>query len=163
MRPGVRPCWRRAGLGGLLLAACLPSLQAAAPPPPALVALRAVADLERQIDRQAVASRFDEAEKLARAAVAERRRWQGEKHWQTVDARREAERWQRLVRLSAEDRAAVGRAYRLLDRGALLQRQGRTAEAERAAREAILLCRRVLEPDDLLSARAHHTLAAVLY
>src|SRR5262245_23003664 len=114
MRQGVRPGWWGAGLTLALLAGCAGPGRAAGPPPRALTAARAAADLERRIRREATAGKFDQAGRLAREAAALAQRWRGEKHWQTADARREAQRWQRLAALTEKERAEVTRAYALL-------------------------------------------------
>jgi CHAT domain-containing protein/tetratricopeptide (TPR) repeat protein len=160
MRQGVSTGWRGAGLAGLLLAGCAGLLPAAAPPRGRTAA---VAGLERQIAREASAGKFDQAARLAREVVALRLRWQGEKHWQTVDARREAQRWQRLAALPMKDRTALTRAYESLSQARQLRGQGRLVEAERAARQAVALCREVLGEEDSLSAEAYQVLARLLH
>jgi CHAT domain-containing protein/tetratricopeptide (TPR) repeat protein len=128
----------------------------------ALTVARAIADLESRIDRHAVAAQFDRATDLAREVLLLRRRSQGDRHWQTVDAQMQVEHWDRLARMPRQARAALGQAYEQLSQAEQLSRRGRLAEAERAARQALLLCRDRLGDEDVLTARAFNRVGFLL-
>jgi tetratricopeptide (TPR) repeat protein/CHAT domain-containing protein len=130
---------------GVLVMAAVPA-RGAAPPALGLDAARQgeLARLRQQAQERRNEGRFEEGQRLARRELELRRRWQGEGHWQTVDARLALEVWQRLVRVPAKDRPAVARAAELDDRGSSLHVSGKFREAEKLLREALALRRRAL-------------------
>src|SRR5262245_56457312 len=100
-----------AGLLGLVLLG-LATVEAAAPPSRGPVRLDA--DRQQQVDlldEQAAealaAGRFEVAVAKQRQVVALRARWQGKRHWQTVDEQLLLEKWRRLVRVPVKDRPRV--------------------------------------------------------
>jgi tetratricopeptide (TPR) repeat protein len=150
---------------GLLLA--LGAAQAAAPPVGGPV--RLTADQQRQIDRldrQALAAlageRFEEAAEKQRQAVALRERWQGQRHWQAIDARLALEECQRLVRIPVKERGQVVRARRLNGGGLRLIEQGRYRAAEEKMRQALAILRKVLGEGHADTAAGYNNVASCL-
>src|SRR5262245_39656940 len=100
--------WCRLALGAaLVLAGGAADGKTSAPP---LRAQQELARLRRRLTAELSAGRFGQGEKVAKQIEALWKRCQGEKHWQTIDARYRAQRWGRLAKLSAEDGRAVVRA-----------------------------------------------------
>jgi tetratricopeptide (TPR) repeat protein len=140
----------------VLLAGVWAAAGPAAAPPGGLDATRRarLADLEEGLKKYAQAGQLAEAEKLARQALALRRRWQGESHWRVTAARLEAERWQQLRGVPPERRRELGEALRLLDEGTRRQDRGRHAEAEEVLRQAMKTFRALLGEDHPETARS---------
>src|SRR5262249_12416242 len=86
--------------------------------------------LAQDLDKATHAGRVRGALGLGREAEALRRRWQGARHWRTIDARYAIERWERLARLSEADQKEVAVALRREAEGRGLQARRRYAEAE---------------------------------
>ncbi len=154
-------------LAGLWLPALLASAWGAAPPvqgPPRLDPgqQRQIDLLQAHLFTAGAAGRFDESEKAARRIAALREQWQGKRHWQTSDARLEVERWQRLAKVPAGDRAVVVRALELHGQGTRLDARGRSREAEKKLRQALALCRKALGEEHAETAFACNSLAHCL-
>src|SRR5690348_7931899 len=139
----MKRSWRILALA--MLAACLTGLRAAAPPTgldgPRRERLH---PLDRPLRGAISAGSYEEAEKRTREEWRLRRRWQGEKHRETVDARWMAERWRRLSAVAEKDRLEVVRASALAAQGQRLYLAGRYAEAEAIQRRSLDLLRRTL-------------------
>jgi tetratricopeptide (TPR) repeat protein len=97
---------------------------------------------ERLIDHLA-AGEFEQIVNVAEQVVAYRQRRQGAAHWQVIDARFEAQRWQRLVPVRAKDSPELARAMGLTGRGLRLLAGGHSREAEKPLREAIAIFEKV--------------------
>jgi tetratricopeptide (TPR) repeat protein len=85
---------------------------------------KALAALEVKLEQAARKGDFEEGERLAREVVSLRAKWQGERHWQTIDARYNAEDWQRLMKVPRKDREQVIRARRVTQEGVGLFNRG---------------------------------------
>src|SRR5690348_2583982 len=106
---GQASMWR---IAALIVAATGLSAWGAAPPrSPALTPAQVnqVQRWQEQRVKHLFAGEFTEADKLARQVLALRQRVQGPRHWETLDARFEADRCRRLAALPASKRAAVGK------------------------------------------------------
>src|SRR5262249_47538067 len=103
-----------------------------------------VAHLEKQIAELEKTGQFAEAVAPAREAVAIRDRVQGDDHWETVDARIEAQTCARLARLSRGDQMDLARALTQTDRADDLRKEGRHAEAQELLQAATSVHRRLL-------------------
>jgi tetratricopeptide (TPR) repeat protein len=118
--------------------------------------------LERSMNAAAFAGKMGEALRLAREGEALRRRWQGPRHWQTVDARYAVERWQRLALLSAAAQKQAGRAERLEAEARALYGRARYAEAEKIFRETLALRQKVLGEQQPDTAQSYNNVAFCL-
>ncbi len=137
--------------------------------PPVLGPVRLSARQQRQIDalqeqlsRAAATGRFEEAAEAAGRVVALREKWQGKKHWQTINARLGAEEWQRSTKVPVGDRAEALRASRLGHEGTRLYGQGRFREAEQKMREALAIMNKVLGEEHPVTITACNNLASCL-
>jgi CHAT domain-containing protein/tetratricopeptide (TPR) repeat protein len=94
--------------------------------------------------RAAVAGQAGEALRLIQEQAMLRQLWLGPRHWTTVEARLQVERWQRRARLSPKHQKQLGESIRLDQEGGALGSRGRHREAEKARREALAIRLRVL-------------------
>ena len=121
-----------------------------------------VARLELQVGRLGSAGQFEEALKTAKRTAAYRAERQGASHWQSLDARMDVERWQRLIGLPEKDQAQVARALAAVIQGSQLQEVQRFREAEAKWREALTICQKVLGERHPETARCYNSLAFCL-
>src|SRR5262245_20391673 len=101
----------RRGAAGLFLLLMGLTTRAAAPALYSSLTAAQQKQVERwteQSTRHALAGEFGEAEQLARQVLALRKRVQGPRHWETVDAALPVERWRRLASLPARTRVDLG-------------------------------------------------------
>jgi tetratricopeptide (TPR) repeat protein len=156
-------CW-----GGWLVVLCLVSAAAwgAAPPAPSgkLTAeqQKRLAELGQELGRAAHAGKMAEALRLARQIERWRRRWQGSRHWQAVDARYYVERWQRLARLGQAEQKEAARALRRAGVAEQLQARHRYAEAAAVWRDVLGLRRKVLGEEHPDTATSYNEVAVCL-
>jgi tetratricopeptide (TPR) repeat protein len=149
----------------LLRLAALPGWGAA---PPALSAKLTAARQKRllrlgqDLVRAAYAGKMGEALRLAREVEALRRRWQGPRHWETIDACYGIERWVRLARLSAAGQREAARALRRAAEANQLAARHRYAEAEKAFRDALAILTKGLGEEHLETTTSYANLAANL-
>ena len=85
-----------------------------------------------------------------------RERVDGKDHWRTADARLALAFAEKVAGLGQADRAKVGGALRREQEAARLEEQGKCAEAERVALEALETYRAVVGPESAEVARAWH-------
>jgi tetratricopeptide (TPR) repeat protein len=154
----------RRGLTALVLGVTVAGVAQAAAPPLAYRPLtaeerRQLAALEKRMGEQFLKEDFEEVERLARQILALRRRMQGERHWQSVDARFVVEQCQRLRRVPATHRAKVVRALRLVEKAGALRAQGRYRAAEQADRQALVLRQKALGEEHPDTARSYNSVA----
>ncbi len=153
----MNPTRRLRGPVGLVLALGLfvpPLGRCAAPPiqgPPRLdpQQQRQITALRTQFLFAEARGQYEEGARVARQVLALCEKWQGQRHWQTINARLDVQRWQRLARVKAADRADLARAWRLDAHATQLQHVGRlrSSEAEKKIREALAIRSRVLGQD----------------
>jgi CHAT domain-containing protein/tetratricopeptide (TPR) repeat protein len=105
---------------------------------------------------------FERAVEVEREIVALRERWQGEKHWQSVEARDELRRYRVLARLPEKARQDVARSFRAMYEGQALARQHEYVKAERCYQQVLELRRQALGEEHLETARAYNNLAGTL-
>ncbi|MFO0868269.1 MAG: tetratricopeptide repeat protein [Pirellulales bacterium] len=91
---------------------------------------------------------LQQAKQLAQQLLATRRQFQGEQHWQVVDARLQIVHFERLEKLSSEQRARVFAAERLRARVKSLGDEWKHEEALPLAKEALAIRRELLGEDD---------------
>ena len=89
-------------------------------------------------------------------ALAIRMQVDGKEHWRTADARLALAFAEKVAGLGQADRAKVGGALRREQEAARLEEQGKFAEAERVALEALETYRAVVGPESAEVARAWH-------
>ena len=121
-----------------------------------------IGTLLNQQQAAAETGKMVEALRLARQIEALRQRWQGKRHWETVDARFEVEDYARLARLSDADQKSVGESVRCNMQGRRLQVQGKEREAEPHLREALAIRKKVLGEDHPDTAASYNNLAYCL-
>ena len=80
----------------------------------------------------------------------------GKEHWRTADARLALAFAEKVAGLGQADRAKVGGALRREQEAARLEEQGKFAEAERVALEALETYRALVGPESAEVARAWH-------
>ena len=119
--------------------------------------------LEAEKSRHQVAGRFEDAVQVAKRLADYRAQRQGASHWQVIDAGQEVECLQRLTRVAAKDRAAVGRALLASGEGVLLHQRLRYREAEAKMREALAIKRKVLGEQHADTATSYNAVAFCLY
>jgi CHAT domain-containing protein/tetratricopeptide (TPR) repeat protein len=117
--------------------------------------------LPGRVQTQAVAGRFAEALALLREALSLREKAQG-KNWEAVMLRYTLEPYQRLARLPARERTELGQAFGLLARAEGHGARGAFEQAERDAREAVRVFRKVLGDEHADTANALSSLANLL-
>jgi hypothetical protein len=100
--------------------------------------------LEEQLHHALREGKFERVVEVAREVASLRLRWQGAKHWETIDARIDAEDYKRLVSIPAKDRLEVAKSFRVLVQAEELREQGKYAAALRLDREALAIRRKVL-------------------
>jgi tetratricopeptide (TPR) repeat protein len=118
--------------------------------------------LDQELAKAAFAGRMGEALRLARQVEVLRRRWQGARHWQTIDACREREEWQRLVRLSEAEQKEAVRALRHSVVAQGLRARHRYAEAEQAWRDVLTTSRKILGEEHPVTASSYDGVASSL-
>jgi CHAT domain-containing protein/tetratricopeptide (TPR) repeat protein len=123
---------------------------------------RQIAALEKRVDEQVAKEAFEEVERLTRQVLTLRQRVQGKRHWQSVDARWAVERWQRLARVPAPRRRDVVESLAFALQGRALRAEGRYREAEQAARDALMSCKKALGDEHPETARSANLLAVIL-
>jgi CHAT domain-containing protein/tetratricopeptide (TPR) repeat protein len=127
----------------VLLLAMLLQAPAAAPPVPSG---RLTAERTKKLDSLAqkrvfalVAGRFKEALETAEVEVAVRQRWQGPRHWQTVNARYLFQRLQPLAGLSLARQEQMAKVMKLVARARILVTSRKFREAEKIYRQAFTI------------------------
>lgn len=116
-----------------------------------------------EITEHSHAGRFEEAEKLARARLELRERVLGRDHWQTHDAMHLVERWQRLTKVPAKQRQAVGRSYALSALSVERSGRGQYGEALKSCREALAIREKVLGKQHPDTAESYNNAAHCLW
>ena len=89
-------------------------------------------------------------------ALAIRMQVDGKEHWRTADARLALAFAEKVAGLGQADRARLGGALRREQEAARLEEQGKFAEAERVALEALETYRALVSPESAEVARAWH-------
>ena len=89
-------------------------------------------------------------------ALAVRERVDGKEHWRTADARLALAFAEKVAGLEQADRAKLGGALRREQEAARLEEQGKFAEAERVALEALETYRALVGPESAEVARVWH-------
>jgi tetratricopeptide (TPR) repeat protein len=84
--------------------------------------------------------KFDDAEKAAKKIVELREKWQGAKHWETIDARYDVEYWTRLTKVPVAKRAAMLRARQINGEGVGLVNKGKYDQAIIKLYDALKIC-----------------------
>jgi tetratricopeptide (TPR) repeat protein len=118
--------------------------------------------LEKETDEFYQAGKFTEAQAPASKALEIRRRFQGEQHWQTGDARRLLEVLKQIAALPADARAELARTLVLAREAARVEEQGRYAEGTPLRRQVLEIYRRHLGADHLETATGMEDLAVNL-
>jgi CHAT domain-containing protein/Tfp pilus assembly protein PilF len=149
---------------GVLAAAA--AVRAAAPPPAPLYLrvlrgeqAREAQRLQQDIDRLEAASRFRDAVAPAQRLAQLRARAQGTRHWQTISARWEVQRLERVAKLSAQQRADYAGLERLAASAAQLEEKSRHREAEPLRRRVLEGTTRALGQEHPDVARSWNNLA----
>ncbi len=93
--------------------------------------------LQASVMRAANAGKMAEALRLAREFETLRRRWQGARHWETINARYQIDRWVRLSRLSETDQKKMARVLGRETEADQLESRHHYAEAEKILREVL--------------------------
>jgi tetratricopeptide (TPR) repeat protein len=120
------------------------------------------AELQQQIDKLAEAGKFAEAVKPAEEVLALRQRVQGDKHWETVDARVQRDTLKHVAAQPAASQQDIVTADKQMAEADRLHQQGRYAEAEPLYRQALAICRKALGEQHPLTATSLYNLAANL-
>jgi tetratricopeptide (TPR) repeat protein len=100
--------------------------------------------LAGQVTKATQEGDFGQAAEAARAIATLRKRWQGERHWESVDARDEVPRWEALARLPEKEGRELGKVFRLAAQAEALDKQNKYRDAEGLYRQALAVCVRVL-------------------
>jgi CHAT domain-containing protein/Flp pilus assembly protein TadD len=119
-------------------------------------------ELQRRLERLQAEGKLQEALEAAEALEALRRREQGADHWQTVDARWQAEALRRVLRQGKEAETEFGRIIVLLREAEGLERRGRHRQAQPVREKLVVLYRQLLGEEHPDTARAYNNLAAIL-
>jgi tetratricopeptide (TPR) repeat protein len=122
-----------------------------------------VAALDRQVHRALRGQHFAEAEKAARALAELRSRAQGERHWQTVDARWMVKRARLLAHLTPEQLQEWEQANRDTEAGAASYAKARFAEGLTHFSRALQARRRLLGEGHPDTSQGYHNVAGCLY
>ena len=157
--------WLSGGLVVLLGLGALPGWGAAPPAPPGELPAaqqKRLDQLGQELTQAAHAGAMGEALRLAKEVEALRRRWQGARHWQTIDAGYAIERWERLARLSEADQREAARALRRQAEADRLAARHRYAEAEKAYRDVLAIRQKLLGEEHPDTALSYNNLAANL-
>jgi tetratricopeptide (TPR) repeat protein len=115
--------------------------------------------LERQSGMILFDGQFAESLRLAREALALREKWQGNKHWQTAQARHLVERVQLLADLPEEKQKKVLPAMRLFLEGYVLESRQQYTAAEAAFRKSLDTWKEVLGDKHPYTASSYDILA----
>jgi tetratricopeptide (TPR) repeat protein len=118
--------------------------------------------LEQEQTKAAHAGKMSEVLRLARKVEALRRRWQGTRHWRTIDAGYEIERWVRLARLSEADQQEAARAFRREAKANQLASRHLYVEVEKALRDVLAIRKKVLGEEHPDTAQSYDDLAVNL-
>ena len=112
--------------------------------------------LVRLAELQEQRGNWDQAVVRRKEALAIRERMDGKEHWQTTDARLALAFAERAATLGPADRAKLGGALRNEQEAARLEEQGKYAEVERVALEALEIYRALIGPESAEVARVWH-------
>jgi tetratricopeptide (TPR) repeat protein len=158
--------WASGWLVLLLGLAALPGWGAAPPAPSGKLTAaqqKRLDQLDEELTRAAHAGKMGEALRLAKEIEALRRRCQGARHWQTINAGYEVERWVRLARLSAAEQREAARALLREAEARGLAARHRYAEAEKALRDVLAIHKRLLGEEHPTTALSYNSLAYNLH
>jgi tetratricopeptide (TPR) repeat protein len=120
------------------------------------------AELAGAIRAAVDADRWDEAAAKADELFALRKRAQGPRHFQTINAEWNLKTVRRLAPMSQEDKAAYQSSLAMTEQGATLQGQGKHVEAQRLFEGALETCRRLLSDDNPATGAGYAWLAESL-
>jgi tetratricopeptide (TPR) repeat protein len=134
------------------------------PPAPGLRQLsaadaRRAEELDKAIEAELKADRWDEAIARAEELLAVRARVQGPKHFETVDAEWLLKSLRRLAPIPKEDRVAYLSAQSMNEQAEALYAQGKYAAAQPLYAKALEICRRLLSDDHPTTAISYNNLA----
>jgi CHAT domain-containing protein/tetratricopeptide (TPR) repeat protein len=118
--------------------------------------------LEGRLQEALIDGDFKAAAEAAEEIAALRERWQGEKHWESADARAALQRYRAMARLPEDDRRQLARSFQATVEGTTQLRRHKYAAAEDLFREVLQLRRRVLGEDHPDTAQGYNYLAFVL-
>jgi CHAT domain-containing protein/tetratricopeptide (TPR) repeat protein len=152
---------------GLLVPALLAVLLgAAAAEPPAPLPARLdnrqqmqLDQLHGECDAALREANFERAIQKAEQMATLRERWQGAKHWETVDSRRTWQRYQAMLRLPKTDREELSRSFADMAAAEGLYGQAKYPAAEKLFRQALTVRCRVLGEDHPDTANSQSWLA----
>jgi tetratricopeptide (TPR) repeat protein len=123
---------------------------------------RQAKELEDRLGKLQEAGKWEEALKTATAIADLREQKQGKDHWQTIDARWQAEALRRVVRLGKEGQEDFSRSVTLLHRAGTHYTNRRYREAQVLFEEVLALRRKVLGEEHPEMALSYHYVAATL-
>ncbi|MGO9468901.1 MAG: tetratricopeptide repeat protein [Isosphaeraceae bacterium] len=137
------------------------------PPAPGLIKLtgddeKRAKQLEEPIDKALKADRWDEAIARAEELVTLRKRDQGAKHFETVDAEWRLKTLRRVASMTDQDRAAYRSAATMNEQGEGLFARGKYAASQQLFEKALEIRRRLLGDDHPDSVRSYNDLALSL-
>ncbi len=144
-----------------------PQLHGQDPPPPAAPApdadlAKRVEKLDSAIEQHLDAGQIAEAVSPAREKLDLLARTRGKDHWQTGDARRDLETYQRLAGLPREVQDRYAKARQANARASQLYARGQYAEAALLFQETLTIRRDILGEDHPDTANSYNNLAATL-
>jgi CHAT domain-containing protein/tetratricopeptide (TPR) repeat protein len=123
---------------------------------------RKAAALKKQVDQLREAAKFEDALEAAEALAQLREKVQGTDHWQAVDARGLVESIRRVLPQPAEARREYADSFTVARQAAGLQQQGRYQQAQPLFEKVLLVYRKILGDDHVVTAIAYNNLAVNL-
>jgi tetratricopeptide (TPR) repeat protein len=103
-----------------------------------------LAQLEAEWNKARISGQFSQALARAKQSAELRQRWQGFRHWQTINAQFEVQRLQRLALLDLADQREVGKAVKLREQQDRHYRAAKFSEAEQSSRKSFKIIKKVL-------------------
>ncbi len=122
-----------------------------------------IEELETTIGQHLAAGRIAQAIPAAREKLDLCIRLRGKDHWQTADARRDLETYERLAARPREARDRFAEARRQDARAEQLYSQGQYNRASELCQKTLAIDREVLGEDHLLTATSYNNLALTLF
>jgi tetratricopeptide (TPR) repeat protein len=120
---------------------------------------RKAAELQKQINDLFAVGKFAEAVKPAEELLGLRQRVQGEKHWETIDARVQRDTLKHVGAQPAASQQDYVTAIKQMAEADRLHEQERYADAEQLCRRVLAIIRKVLGEQHLLTAHSLNNLA----
>jgi tetratricopeptide (TPR) repeat protein len=123
---------------------------------------RKAEELQKWVDDLTAAGKLGEAVKPAEELLRLRKRVQGEKHWETLNARVQRDRLKHVAAQPAASRQDLVTAIKLRAETDRLYQRGRYAEAEPLLRQGLAIYRKVLGEQHPDTAQSFNNLAVNL-